>query len=55
MPGDVCLIEAAHKIKPVDGYKRETDEEFLRREIPMSHKLPPKFFKTENINVESHK
>lgn len=44
-----------HNIKQVEGVTRETDEEFLRREIPMSHKLPSKFFKTENINCDTHK
>lgn len=39
----------------MQGVTHETDEEFLRREIPLSNKLPPRFFKTENINVESHK
>ncbi len=32
-----------------------TDEEWLRKEIPLSHKLPQKFFQTEAMNVDSFK
>lgn len=54
-PGDVCIIQPSNMIKKAEVKNEISDEQFLRQQIPYSQKLPPAFFKTENVNSESHK
>lgn len=55
VPGDICIIQASHTIKPYDVKDQETDEQYLRKAIPFSNKLPNKFFVTEKIHIDSFK
>ena len=54
-PGDICIIQSADSVKPAPLTDTVTDEQYLKEQIPFSNKLPPKFFKTENMSSDSHK
>jgi len=54
-PGDICVINSSNSLKKADTPNAISDEQYLREQIPFSNKLPPMFFKTENVNNDSHK
>lgn len=54
-PGDICLVNPSSSLKKAEVPNAISDEKYLREQIPFSEKLPPAFFRTENVNSDSHK
>jgi len=55
LPGDICVIQAGNSIRPIENEQSITNEQYLREQIPFSHKLPNNFFKQDKTTSDSYK
>ena len=54
-PGDICFVTSSNSLKKAEVTNAITDEQYLKEQIPFAQKLPPVFFRSENVNSDSHK